>query len=96
MNYAGHPLNIIAQTYLQLSCGRRSIHMTVLIQKQAPNELLVGTDVLGRLGIGLTVETSEGVVNRTYLPKENRLVTSTTDRLQGEPPAQQGEQRGDI
>jgi hypothetical protein len=62
-NYGGDPLNIIAQTPLQLSYGTQTVEATVLIQKGAPNQLLLGTDVLGDLGFVLAAETPGGAVN---------------------------------
>ena len=62
-NYGGHPLDIIAQMPLRLSHGDRTMEATVLIQKGAPNQLLLGTDVLGDLGFVLMAETPSGAVD---------------------------------
>ena len=61
--YGGHPLDIIAQTPLELSYHGRTVVATVLIQKGAPNKLLLGTDVLADLGFVLTVDTPGGIVD---------------------------------
>jgi hypothetical protein len=74
-NYGGHPLAVIAQTPLQLSYGDRSIDTTVLIQKGAPNQLLLGTDVLSDLGFVLMTEDRE----------------EATDLLTGMPPCRNQE-----
>ena len=62
-NYGGHPLDIIAQTPLRLSHGDRTIEATVLIQKGALNQLLLGTDVLVDLEFVLMAETPSGAVD---------------------------------
>ena len=56
-------MNIIAQTPLHLCQGKYAVEATVLVQKGAPNELLLGTDVLSKLGFVLAMETPERVVN---------------------------------
>ena len=62
-NYGGHPLDILSQTLLRLTRGNCTVDTAVLVQKGAPNQLLLGTDVQSRLGFALTMETSEGVVD---------------------------------
>ena len=62
-NYGGHPLDMVSQTHLRLSQGSRALDTTVLVQKGAPNELLVGTDVQSKLGFALVMETAEGGVD---------------------------------
>ena len=63
-NYGGHPLDVIAQTPLRLSHSDRTVEATVLIQKGAPNQLLLGTDILGDLGFVLMTETLSGTTNQ--------------------------------
>ena len=62
-NYGGHPLNILSQTKLHLTQGKHAIEATVLVQKGAPNNLLVGTDVQSRLGFTLVMETTGRVMD---------------------------------
>ena len=62
-NYGGHPLNILSQTKLHLTQGKHAIEATVLVQKGAPNNLLVGTDVQSLLGFTLVMETTGRVMD---------------------------------
>ena len=55
--YGGQPLDILSQVRLTLSLGDRALDTTVLVQKGAPNQLLLGTDVQPKLGFALVVET---------------------------------------
>ena len=49
-NYGGGELNIVIQMKAQLSRGSRSSLMVVQVQKGAPIDLLIGTDVQTQLG----------------------------------------------
>lgn len=55
-NYGGYQLDFIAQTELTLSRGNQKLVSTVLVRKDAPNDLLVGTDVQPQLGFSLIVK----------------------------------------
>ena len=55
-SYGGHHVDIVSQTQLQLALGERKTDSTVLVQKGAPNKLLLGTDVQPKLGIALVVQ----------------------------------------
>ena len=90
-NYGGHPLNLIAQTPLQLSCGDRTVDATVLIQKEAPNQLLLGTDVLGDLGFSLVGETPGGKINLLPSPQPcHDEEDGTQDSVGPQPPSLAG------
>ena len=55
-NYGGQRLNIVSQVSLNLSQGNRYSEITVLVQKNAPNDLLLGTDSQSQLGFSLVME----------------------------------------
>ena len=71
-NYGGDSLNIISQTKLNLSQGSRAVDATVLVQKGAPHNLLMGTDVQSKLGFALVLETAEKTVD-LLTGKESRV-----------------------
>ena len=55
-SYSGDRLNIVAQLPVTLTQGDYKVSSVVLIQKNAPNGLLIGTDLQPALGFRLTVE----------------------------------------
>ena len=57
-SYSGDPLNVIAQLPLTLKQGGCEVSAIVLIQKDAPNDFLIGTDLQSALGFSLIVKTS--------------------------------------
>ena len=59
-NYGGQRLDIMAQIELSLTQGGRCVDAVVLIQKDAPNNLLLGTDVQPRLGFCLVMKNADG------------------------------------
>ena len=54
-SYGGGRLNIVAQLRVTLCHGNFNTNTTVLVQKDAPNELLIGTDVQSSLGFSLVI-----------------------------------------
>lgn len=62
-NYEGHPLDILSHIHLSLSQGGQAIDTIVLVQKGAPNDLLLGTDVQPKLVFALVMEAGERVVD---------------------------------
>ena len=62
-NYGGDFLHIISQTPLTLSQGDYSVEATVLVQKGAPHDLLLGTDVLQKHGFALLLTTPKKTVD---------------------------------
>ena len=60
LNNYGKLVDIMAQTKLTLSLGKQLVASVVLIQKGAPNDLLVGTDILPQLGVSLVVDKGNG------------------------------------
>ena len=54
----GERLNIVAQIPVVLSQGERKVDTVVLVQKDAPHSLLLGTDLQARLGFSLFSETN--------------------------------------
>ena len=58
-NYSGQQLHLVAQLQLTLSQGKHQVTTPVLVQKNAPHPLLLGTDTQPFLGFSLQVETSQ-------------------------------------
>jgi len=57
-SYGGHRLDVIAQIPLRLAQGEAHANAVVLVQKGAPNDLLLGTDVQPHLGFAIVVDRS--------------------------------------
>ena len=55
-SYGGQRLSVIAQISLCLTQDQFSTNVTVLAQKEAPNDLLLGTDVQPRLGLSMVMK----------------------------------------
>ena len=49
-NFGGEEVNIVGQATVTLSCGNHKSQITLLVQKGTELELLLGTDILGKLG----------------------------------------------
>ena len=70
-NFGGHQVNVICQTTVTLSHKGRKHKVTILVQKNVPLELLLGTDTLGKLGFQLLETEANGeVIN--LLPADER------------------------
>ena len=61
-SYGGHQLDFMARIELSLSQGGRQIETVVLVKKDAPNDLLIGTDVQSRFGFSLLMKKSDGSI----------------------------------
>ena len=59
-NYGGHRLDITAQMGVTLTRGKSEVNAVVLVQKGAPNNLLLGTDLQRQLGFSLLVGGGDG------------------------------------
>ena len=59
-SYGGGGLDIVGQILVTLRCGSYSRTAVVLVQKQAPEELLLGTDLQPYLGFRLLQDTTKG------------------------------------
>jgi len=59
-NFSGDPVNVICQCTVEVSRGEHSCRTTVLVQKGVPQDFLVGTDLLGRLGFCVLQPSAEG------------------------------------
>ena len=57
-SYSGDTLNVVAQLPMILGQGDQGVLSVVLIQKDAPQDLLIGTDLQPALGYVLTVRKS--------------------------------------
>ena len=56
----GHRLDFIVQIQLSLSQGDQQIKTIVLMKKDAPNNLFIGTDVQPKLGFALVIKKPNG------------------------------------
>ena len=59
-SYGGQQLDSMAQIEVSLSQGDRETKKTVLVRKDTPNDLLIGTDVHPELGFSLAATESTG------------------------------------
>ena len=83
-NYGGHRLDVLAQVYVTLSQGNRHVNARVFVQKNAPNELLIGTDVQACLGFSLNVTREDGKIE-DLLDGQGTVVTRNGQRDLEEP-----------
>ena len=58
-NYSGQQLHLVSQLQLTLSQGKHEVTTPVLVQKNAPHSLLLGTDTQPFLSFSLQVEISQ-------------------------------------
>ena len=71
-SYGGGELNVIKQLTAVLSRGNRQCRATVLVQKDAPLDFLLGTDLQAKLGFFvLQTETDGTVVDLLQKPSRN-------------------------
>ena len=49
-NFGGDEVNVVGQATVTLCCGEHTSQVTLLVQRGTQLELLLGTDVLGKLG----------------------------------------------
>ena len=61
-SYGGRELNIVKQLTAVLSRGNRQCKATVLVQKDAPLDLLLGTDLQAKLGFFVLQTKADGTV----------------------------------
>ena len=59
-SYGGFQLHFMAQIELSLARGNYQAEATALVKKDAPNDLLIGTDVQPKLGLALLVKEEDG------------------------------------
>ena len=71
-------MDILSQIPLYLSLDNRTVETAVLVQKGAPNDFLLGTDVQPQLGFTFSVVTSAG---RIYLLNRESLPTTSQPRV---------------
>ena len=67
-SYGGNELQIISQVRCQIARGNRAVDTVLQVQKAAPVDLLLGTDVIPRLGFALiqvSEKASEDLLGRT-------------------------------
>ena len=54
-SYGGHKLELIAHIEFSISVGDKQVKSVVLVKKDSPNNLLIGTDVQPKLGFSVVV-----------------------------------------
>ena len=59
-SYGGDKLNIVSQVSCKLCRGPHAVDTVIQVQKDAPVDLLLGTDILARLGFSLVQQGGEG------------------------------------
>ena len=59
-NYGGQVLDVISQAPFCFSNGQHQVTATVLVQSNAPHQLLLGTDIQSKLGFSLMVNQPTG------------------------------------
>ena len=62
-NYGGHRLNVTSQVQFKFSQGEERERAIVLVQKDAPHQVLLGTDLQPQLGISLVIAKPGGAVD---------------------------------
>ena len=62
-SYDGGRLNIVAEILVTLSRKGHSLDAVVFVQKDAPCDLLLGTDTLSALGLSLQLDEDEGMAS---------------------------------
>ena len=81
-NYGGEPSNIIGQMEVKLSLSNAVVTAVVQVQKDAPVDLLLGTDLLASLGITLIHQRDDGTVIDLL---QGTVKTSTLDGVEVKP-----------
>jgi len=87
-NFGGNEVNIVGQTIVTVSCGEYRSQMTILIQKATQLELLLGTNILGKLGFQVLQLSRDGTTHNLLSTEVKMQEESTTGILAGgqEPP----------
>ena len=63
-NFGGGEVNVICQCTVSLACRERRCSATVLVQKGVSQGVLLGTDVLKKLGFRVLIpDTKEGTID---------------------------------
>ena len=75
-SYGGHGVDIVAQIPLRLKLSNKCTDAVVLVQKGAPNQLLLGTDVQPRLGIALIVQEYDLLAHKKHGPPRQEVLPS--------------------
>ena len=87
-NFGGNEVNIVGQATVTVSCGEHRSRTTVLIQKGTQLELLLGTDILGKLGFKVLQLSGDGTPHDLLSMEVRKQEESTFGILAGgqEPP----------
>jgi len=59
-NFSGDQVNVICRCTVEVSWGEHSCFTTVLVQKEALQDFLVGTNLLSKLGFCVLQPSSDG------------------------------------
>ena len=71
-------MDILSQIPLQLKLKGKCVDAVVPVQKGAPNQLLLRTDVQSRLGMALVVEEYDLLSQQDHKQAEHRLTSAQT------------------
>ena len=80
-SYGGFQLHFMAQIELLLTRGNYQAKVTALVRKDAPNDLLIGTDVQPKLGFALLVKEEDGGAIDLFSGQEASLCGSPPSQI---------------
>ena len=86
-NYGGNELDILKETTVKLERGGYSCTAVVLLQKNPPHDLLIGTDLLPLLGFQLIQKTVNSKIAVDMFSHKECNVGEAKEKV-GEPPKQ--------
>ena len=75
-HFGGHEVSVICQTTVTLGCRKHKHQVTILVQKGNPLEVLLGTDLLRKLGFNISKVEEDGQVTNLYEEKQDGVVIS--------------------
>lgn len=76
-SYGGDELEIISQVQCRVTCGNREVEVVLQVQKAAPVDLLLGTDVLPHLGFQL-VQAEQRCTKDLLLSSQPQMIEQET------------------
>ena len=88
-NFGGEEVNIVGQATVTLSCGNHKSQITLPVQKGTELELLLGTDILGKLGFQVLQCDKDGKTCDLLSAAQPRKEESKAEVKQA-PPAEDG------
>ena len=70
-SHGGHSMDLVSQILLRLALGKKQVETVVLLQKGAPNDLLLGTDTQPRFGIALVIQNADMFTQSPVNPQDS-------------------------